>query len=353
MMKKKTMAALLLLLFRSMFLFSLLFLLPGAAGDGPNPSRRYGEIPLPGGLGPESIAFDCNGAGPYVGVSDGRVLKWNGRSRGWSEFSIPLPNRNRALCDRTTDPNSEPLCGRPLGLKFDRATCDLYIADAYFGLLRVGPAGGVAEHLAGSAEGVPFRLTNGLDIDERTGTVYFTDSSAVFQRREYLKSFNRGERTGRVLAYHARDKRVRVLYRGLAFPNGIALSRDGSFLVVAEGGTRRLYKFRLGGGGGGLAPPELFAQLIRAPDNVKRNGRGEFWVALNSGRSELRDETLAAGGVAVRDSIGIKFAEDGRILQFLDGYGSDRLSSVSEVEEHNGRFYLGSAVKPYVGVLRF
>ncbi|VFQ67490.1 unnamed protein product [Cuscuta campestris] len=191
-------------------LFSLFLLVCGAAGsDDPTTSRRrYGEIPLPGGLGPESIAFDCNGAGPYAGVSDGRVLKWNGPSRGWSEFSVPLPNRNRALCDRTTDPNSEPACGRPLGLRFNHATCDLYIADAYFGLLRVGPNGGVAEHLADSAEGVRFRLTNGLDIDERTGVVYFTDSSAVFQRREYLMSFNRGERSGRVLAYDARNKRV-------------------------------------------------------------------------------------------------------------------------------------------------
>ena len=36
-------------------------------------------------------------------------------------------------------------CGRPLGLKFNEATCDLYIADAYFGLLVVGHNGGVAK----------------------------------------------------------------------------------------------------------------------------------------------------------------------------------------------------------------
>lgn len=29
-------------------------------------------------VGPESIAFDCHGEGPYTSVSDGRILKWHG-----------------------------------------------------------------------------------------------------------------------------------------------------------------------------------------------------------------------------------------------------------------------------------
>lgn len=77
----------------------------------------------------------------------------------------------------------EHVCGRPLGLRFDKKTGDLYIADAYFGLLVVGPAGGLATQLATEAEGEPFRFTNDMDIDEQDDTIYFTDSSTVFQRR--------------------------------------------------------------------------------------------------------------------------------------------------------------------------
>lgn len=91
--------------------------------------------------------------------------------------------RNRKLCDGSTNPDLEPTCGRPLGLKFNPATGDLYIADAYFGLLSIGPSGGVAKQLATSAQGVPFRFTNALDIDNNTGEVFFTDSSILFQRR--------------------------------------------------------------------------------------------------------------------------------------------------------------------------
>lgn len=77
---------------------------------------------------------------------------------------------------------NEHICGRPLGLRFDRNTGDLYIADAYLGLLKVGPEGGLATSLATEAEGMPLRFTNDLDIDDE-GNVYFTDSSSKYERR--------------------------------------------------------------------------------------------------------------------------------------------------------------------------
>lgn len=76
----------------------------------------------------------------------------------------------------------EHLCGRPLGLRFNKKTGDLYIADAYFGLLMVGPEGGLATSLVREVDGIPLGFTNDLDIDEE-GIVYFTDSSAKYQRR--------------------------------------------------------------------------------------------------------------------------------------------------------------------------
>ena len=69
-----------------------------------------------------------------------------------------------------------------MGLRFERKTGDLYIADAYFGLLKVGPEGGLATSLATEAEGVPLGFANDLDIDD-AGNIYFTDSSSKYQRR--------------------------------------------------------------------------------------------------------------------------------------------------------------------------
>jgi hypothetical protein len=186
--------------------------------------------------GPESLAFNSNGAGPYTGVSDGRILFWNGAR--WETFGVtssirlscavhshvcifrtiffilseidphstsgfniyiyiylpithhpsPLLSCRNLLLYRTSVCNRKPaalknehICGRPLGLKFD-AHGNLYIADAYFGLLVMGPQGGVAHPVSTEADGVHFTFTNDLDMDEN-GTVYFTDSSSRRPRR--------------------------------------------------------------------------------------------------------------------------------------------------------------------------
>ena len=46
-----------------------------------------------GALGPESLVFDRDGGGPYTGVADGRILKWEGEERGWTEFAATSSNR--------------------------------------------------------------------------------------------------------------------------------------------------------------------------------------------------------------------------------------------------------------------
>ena len=61
-------------------LFSLLLLLlPSAAVAKAIDASKTQRLELPDVLvGPESVAFDARGAGPYVSISDGRVLKYAG-----------------------------------------------------------------------------------------------------------------------------------------------------------------------------------------------------------------------------------------------------------------------------------
>ncbi|KAK8312649.1 hypothetical protein V6Z11_D01G056700 [Gossypium hirsutum] len=277
-------------------------------------SKDYELINLVKVTGPESIAFDCKGEGPYVGVSDGRILKWHGPKLGWKEFAIPSSIRRRELCDGSTNPNLEPICGRPLSLKFNPVTCDLYIGDAYFGLLMIGPNGGIAQTLVSSVERIPFKFINGLDIDSSAGVIYFTDNSTTFQRRY-----------------------------GLMFPNGVALNKNHSFLLVAETTRRRILKFYLGANN---LEPEVFAKLPRVPDNIKMNDKGEFWVALNAGRLGKIDDD-------VPDPIRTKYDQEGRILKQLDGNNEDVFSSISEINEVNRTLYIGSVTKLYVTILKF
>lgn len=54
----------------------------------------------------------------------------------------------------------ESVCGRPLGLQFHHASGDLYVADAYLGLLRVPARGGLAKVVTTEAIDVPFNFLN-------------------------------------------------------------------------------------------------------------------------------------------------------------------------------------------------
>ncbi|KAK2631312.1 protein STRICTOSIDINE SYNTHASE-LIKE 10-like [Eucalyptus grandis] len=323
-------------------------------------------VPVTGAFGPESLAFDPSGGGPYTGVADGRILKWEGDERGWVDFAFTSSRRKD--CIRPFAPELEHVCGRPLGLRFDKKTGDLYIADAYFGLMVVGPDGGLATLVASEAEGKPFRLTNDLDIDESEDVIYFTDSSTTFQRRQFLSACLSGDKTGRLMKYDKSSKELKVLLRGLTFPNGVALSKDGLFLLVVETATYRILRLWLKGPNAGKL--DIFAELPGFPDNIRRNSRGEFWVALHSkkgpasrfflsssliGNFALRLpisfqqlHSLVVGGKA--DAIAIKLGEEGEILEVVEDAEGKTVQFLSEVEERDDKLWIASVMRPFIAI---
>ncbi|XP_052187523.1 protein STRICTOSIDINE SYNTHASE-LIKE 3-like [Diospyros lotus] len=318
--------------------------------------------------GPESVAFDPQGRGPYTGVADGRVLFWNGHA--WSDFAYTSPNRSE-LCDPKPSPTSylknEHICGRPLGLRFDKRTGDLYIADAYLGLMKVGPQGGQATPLATEAEGVPFSFTNDLDVDDE-GNIYFTESSTKYQRRNFLQLIFSGEDSGRVLKYNPNTKETTVLVRNIQFANGLSLSKDGSFFVFCEGLGGRLWKHWLKGEKAGNS--EVFAILPGFPDNVRTNENGEFWVAAHCRRNmyahlsglypkvrkfllklpiPARLQYLIFIGGRQHAMI-VKYSPEGKLLQILEDSQGKVVRAVSEVEERDGKLWMGSVLMSFVAV---
>ncbi|KAF5474242.1 hypothetical protein F2P56_006157 [Juglans regia] len=323
-------------------------------------------LQVTGAVGPESLVFDANGEGPYTGVADGRILKWQGDDRGWADFAFTTSARKE--CFRPLAPELEHLCGRPLGLRFEKKTGNLYIADAYLGLQVVGPGGGLATQVVTEVEGQPLRFTNDMDIDEHEDVIYFTDSSTSFQRRQFMSSILSGDKTGRLFKYDKSSKVVTVLLKGLAFANGVSLSIDRSFVLVAETTTCRILRLWLQGPNAGNV--DIFAELPGFPDNVRRNSRGEFWVALHAKKGHLARwilynswvgktllqlplsfkqlHSLLIGGMA--HATAIKLSEEGKVLEVLEDCEGKTLKFISEVEEKDGKLWIGSVLMPFVGI---
>jgi sugar lactone lactonase YvrE len=76
------------------------------------------------------------------------------------------------------------------------------------------------------------------------------------------------------------DGRSRVVAEGLDFPNGIAVSADGTRLVVAESAADRLCEFRIEADAS-LSAPQRFGHFGE-PDGVCLDESGHVWVALFS-----------------------------------------------------------------------
>ncbi|KAE8776451.1 Strictosidine synthase 1 [Hordeum vulgare] len=211
-------------------------------------ASRTQQLSLPHGTlhGLESVALDGLGHGPYNGVSAGRILKWNDDKLGWTTYAYG-PGYDSRTCtlskfSRETDNARESRCGLPLGLRFYQKSDDLYVADAYKGLMWVAPGGGEATVLVNQVDGFPLHFTDGVDVDQVTGQVYFTDSSMKYQRSQHEMVTRTGDSTGRLMSYDPQTSDVIVLQTGMTYPNGVALSTNHTHLVVASTGSCNLLR---------------------------------------------------------------------------------------------------------------
>ncbi|KAJ4761343.1 Calcium-dependent phosphotriesterase superfamily protein [Rhynchospora pubera] len=326
-------------------------------------------------FGPESIEFDREGRGPYTGLADGRVVRWMGETVGWETFAIVSTNWSEKECangvNSTTQKQhpKERFCGRPLGLRFDKRTGDLYIADAYYGLMMVGPGGGVATSLASEVEGSPILFANDLDIHSN-GSIFFTDTSTRYDRRNHVFILLEGEATGRLLRYDPTTKSTTVVVSGLTFANGVQISKDETFLLVAETTKCRIMRYWLEGQR--AAQLELYANLPGFPDNVRINDKGNFWVAIDCCRTRTLEVfshypwmrniyfRLPLKLNILGKMVGMKmytvialFDIGGNAIDVLEDRRGEIIRLVSEVREVNGKLWIGTVAHNHVATFSY
>ncbi len=299
------------------------------------------RLSLGEGFAPEDVAIAPDGR-IYAGFDDGRIMRLE------SDGTRPQVFANTG--------------GRPLGMKFD-AVGNLIVADANRGLLLIDTSGSVVT-LTNQADDIPLRCTNDLDIGA-DGTIYFTDASAKFPISNYKADLIEHGHSGRLLAYYPSTKTTRTLLWNLSFANGVAASRDQSFVLVVETGEYRIHRVWLTGPK--ASQKEVFIENLPGfPDGLSSNGRDKFWLALVTPRNQLLDKTLPRPFLRKmimrlpkflqpapkRYSFVLGLNSNGQVIDNLQNASPDCYAQIANVVEHNGALYFGSIGESTVGRYR-
>ena len=296
------------------------------------------RISLGDGFAPEDVATDSGGR-IYSGFEDGRIIQLQPEGTGPREFA-----------------NTG---GRPLGLAFDPAG-NLIVADAIKGLLSINPKGEVTTLLI-SSDGAQLGCLNDLDI-AKDGTVYFTEASKKFPMSKFAEDILEHGPNGRLIVYDPKTQKSLTMLRDLHFANGVAVSPDQSFVLVAETGMYRVMRFWLSGPRQGQE--EVFIDNLPGfPDGISSNGRDKFWVAIVSPRDKLFDKILPypflrkvvarlpkfLQPAPQRYSFVLGLDANGRVIENLQDPSSSCYAEIANVLEHNGSLYFGSIGEQTIG----
>jgi len=226
-------------------------------------------IDLGGFEGPEDATRGSDGR-LYVTTASGAILSI--QDRGVSEFA-----------------NAG---GRPLGIETDYDG-SLLVANAHAGIQRITGDGSVTTILD-TIDQRQLENANNLAIGP-DGIIYFSQSSSKFTAAEFGGSYKASLLDilehgghGNVYAFDPATGSARRLISGLNYANGVAISEDGSYLIIAETGNYRILKHWLEGDSEGDTLV-LIDNLPGFPDNIKSGLDGRFWIGFAAPRNELID----------------------------------------------------------------
>jgi len=287
--------------------------------------------------GPEEVAVDSHG-NVYGGTQDGKIMRL-------------LPDGKLETFAETN--------GRPLGILFDQNE-NLIVCDSYKGLLSINPQGKI-KVLATSADGIPFKFTDALDISSE-GIIYFTDASSKYGQQEYLYDLLESKPYGRFMSYNPATGQIKVLLENLYFANGVALSLQEDFVLINETYRYRIVRYWLKGPNEGTS--EIFIENLPGfPDNISSNSKGSFWLALFTIRNDAADKLQPSPFLKAQMSKLPKFLwpkpepyglvlaldEQGKIIQSLHDPTGKHLMEITSAREFGGYLYLGSLHNDRIG----
>jgi len=182
--------------------------------------------------------------------------------------------------------------GRPLGIEVD-ADGTIVVANAYLGLQRIGLDGSV-QNILTAVDGRELVYADDLAI-AADGTIYFSEASTKYGAKANggtypasLLDINEHGGHGLIIAFNPASGAAKTIIDGLNFANGVAISEDQSYLLIAETGSYRIHKHWLSGPDAGQTEI-LIDNLPAYPDNINTGMNGRFWIGLVAPRLSMID----------------------------------------------------------------
>jgi len=163
--------------------------------------------------------------------------------------------------------------GKTNGLTFDK-NGNLFACDYSEGKILIISPKGKCEIYTDGFEGYKFNRPNDLAFD-KYGNLFFTDP----------KSYGKDLLDGRIFMIENKTKKVIRLWDSLAFPNGIAISKNGKNLFVCESAKNRILRFDLTKDGK-ISDPKTFVELPGGdPDGIAFDIEENLYVAHFGGQA--------------------------------------------------------------------
>lgn len=292
-------------------------------------------------LQPESAAMGPDGK-LYTGMNTGEIVRID-------------PAKLALTKDAQTSP-FELLTntgGRPLGMVF-HPNGDLIVADGLKGLISVSPKGEV-KVLSTESEGLRYGFADDVAVSADGNTIWLTDATWKFPYPNFTADVIEHAGNGRLIQYDMQSGQAKTLLKNLQFANGVAVSKDGQFVLVNETSAYRITRYWLSGPKAGQS--DVFADNLPGfPDNIRADEKGNFWVATPTIRDGLVD--ALADKPAIRKVLAkvlnhvsfpvkpyamvLAFDADGKLIANLQAPKADGYYYITQVTPVGNKLYFNS-----------